>query len=113
MVGPFVNGIAIVKIKNKCNYINADGTLISDQWFDWIDYFCDGFARVKLKGEGYNYLKLDGTFLTKELYDECYCFLYGLALVAKKDKGYNYIDINGEYVKEWEGVYDNEKYTIT
>ena len=32
---------------NKYNLITEDGKLLSKQWFDWIDYFNDGFAIVR------------------------------------------------------------------
>ena len=31
----------------KYNLITADDKLLSDEWFEWLDYFHDGFAEVK------------------------------------------------------------------
>ena len=41
----------IVKEKSKWNFINTKGEYLSDQWFDWVGSFEDGFARVALKGK--------------------------------------------------------------
>ena len=54
-----MNGIKLVDYFNKegfakvqrsdnlCNFINANGKILSDEWFEWVDDFNDGFTVVK------------------------------------------------------------------
>jgi len=46
----------IVNSKDKWNFIDAEGKLISKQWFDEVYYFNNGSALVQLDGE---YYKID------------------------------------------------------
>ena len=43
-------------MNGKWNFINQEGQLLSDQWYEEVDRFQNGFAKVKLHGEDY---KLD------------------------------------------------------
>ena len=49
-IGYFRKGFAIVAIKDKWNLINEQGSLLSDQWFDWSSDFNNGFAIVMING---------------------------------------------------------------
>ena len=43
METPKKDGLAIAKriSDNKYNFITEDGKLLSDEWFEWVDYFHD------------------------------------------------------------------------
>ena len=52
----FHDGYAKVKLDYKYNFIDTNGKLISDTWFDWVDEFYNGYADVKLDGK---FFKID------------------------------------------------------
>ena len=58
-VGEFRDGFARVELNDKCNFINTDGEIISNQWFYRAGDFRYGFAPVSLNGKGYS-LRQDG-----------------------------------------------------
>ena len=47
-VDEFINGFATVILNNKYNFIDGDGNLLSQQWFDMTGDFLEGFAVVEL-----------------------------------------------------------------
>ena len=58
------NGFARVYIKNKgWNFINTKGKYLSDDWFDYVWKFENGFARVELNGE-FIFINTDGELLS-------------------------------------------------
>ena len=56
MVDNFYNGYAKVQLNNKLNFVDTNGKLISDTWFDWIDDFEDGYTTVRLNDK---FFKID------------------------------------------------------
>ena len=42
-----------MNLNGKWNFINTNGELISNQWFDYIYNFFDGFSKVELNGKDY------------------------------------------------------------
>lgn len=60
------NGTSIVKTKKgeHYNYLNAEGRLLSDTWFDNTYNFKEGFAIVLLNGKC-NYLNAEGQLLLR------------------------------------------------
>jgi hypothetical protein len=66
--------------------------------FDEVSDFSNGFALVKIEGQGYNFINEKGELLWSE-YKNFYFvdnFYDGFARVYKKDKGWNYINGQGE-----------------
>ena len=41
------DGLARVGLKDKYNLIDKQGKIFSEQWFEWIEFFHEGFARVQ------------------------------------------------------------------
>ena len=41
------DGFARVRLKDKYNLIDKQGKIFSEQWFEWIEFFHEGFARVQ------------------------------------------------------------------
>ena len=74
----------------KYNLITANGKLLSDEWFEWVDYFHDGFAKVQRAYDKYNYIDKNGKILSEEWFNYGFDFKDGLALVER---------INGEQCK--------------
>ena len=58
-VGRFSEGFAWVRLNGKWNYIDKNGKLLSNTWFDDVGDFSEGFAWVKL-GKECKYLGRDG-----------------------------------------------------
>ena len=50
------------------NFINTAGEYLTDQWFDWVGNFSQGFAKVQLKGK-YNYINTDGKLISDQWFD--------------------------------------------
>ena len=96
------NGIAVVKLNNKFNLINANDNLLSKQWLDYIYNFNkNGFAQVMLNGK-LNFIDTNGKLLSQQWFDDMYNFdKNGIAQVMLNDK-WNLIDTNGNFIsKQW------------
>ena len=67
----FDNGFTKVWLNNKCNFINQENKLISNQWFDGCRDFDDnGFAMVWLNGE-WNFINQKGRLISNQWFDGC------------------------------------------
>ena len=99
-VGHFYEGIAIVKNNGKYNYINQEGKLLSNEWFDDITKFHNGVGRVN-KYNKYNFINQDGKIMSNEWFDDITKFRNGVASVKKNNK-YNFINQDGKIISnEW------------
>ena len=66
----------VVELDGKYNFINTNGKLLYDTWFDYIeDEFIDGFARVMV-GNKYNLISEYGKLVLPKFVDKIYEF-YG------------------------------------
>jgi hypothetical protein len=92
------NGFSCVELNNKWNYIDENGKLLSDKWFDNAYIFRGGFAMVKLNNK-LNYIDEHGKLLSDKWFDDVYIFIDGFALVELNGK-YNYIDENGKLLSD-------------
>ena len=43
----------MVQVDDKRNFINTNGELLSNTWFNWCEYFVDGLANVELDEQNY------------------------------------------------------------
>lgn len=68
----------------KYNLIDADGKLLSDEWFEWVDDFRDGFARVKRADGLYNFINKKGKIISEKWFDFISSFYDGFAVVRKE-----------------------------
>ena len=85
------------------NIEKPDGTLLSEEWFDFVYDFYDGICVVrKLDGKEYH-LKEDGTFISDVGYHSVGPFSSsGTAKVSKENHSWNWIKRNGElYFEKW------------
>jgi hypothetical protein len=54
------------------NFINTKGNLMSDEWFDWADWyngFKDGYVIVKSKDKGWNVINTKCKPMSDEWFD--------------------------------------------
>ena len=84
-------------IDGKFNLITEDGKLLSKQWFEWIDYFHEGFAIVR---EDYlmNFINKQGKLLSNEWFSWVNDFKDGFAKIKRANGEQAKIDKNGKIV---------------
>ena len=94
------NGLAMVRLKGKFNFIDREGKLLSNQWFGFAWHFVtdEGVARVELNGKS-NFINRDGKLLSGQWFDGGENFHDGFAVVVLNGKKYR-IDKNGNLTKE-------------
>ena len=92
----FKDGYAIVQLKGKMNFINKNGELLSDKWFDDALDFSEGYAEVYLNGK-WNLINKNCEYLSNKWFDDVDNFKYGYARV-RLNKKYNFINKNGEII---------------
>ena len=89
----------------KCNYIDANGKILSDIWFEWIGDFYDDnddFALVGRENHEYNYIDKQGKLLSEEWFKWLDYFHNGFARVQRFDDLMNFINTDGKIISdEW------------
>ena len=86
----------------KCNYIDANGKIISEQWFEWIGDFYDEFALVERENHEYNYINKEGKIVSDEWFKWLDFFHDGFARVQRFDDTMNFINTDGKIISnEW------------
>ena len=84
------------------NFFSKDGTFLTDEWFELLDDFADGYAFVKTKDRGCNYIDQNGHFVCRMFYDEISKFNENGFAVVKKNGRYNVVTRTGKLVfREW------------
>ena len=82
------------------NLIDKDGKLLFAEWFNYVDNFYDGLARVQRKEDKqYNFIGKQGKFLSNEWFIEAYYLDYGLGIVQKANGEWYNIDKTGTLIK--------------
>ena len=92
-IGNFHNDFAIVKKDGKVNYINNEGRILSDEWFDSCNDFEDGFGLVS-KDRKRNFVRSDGNLLLDQWVDRAGDFLGGTAPIMINGERHS-VDRNG------------------
>lgn len=96
----FYTEFGIVEINEKYNYITPNGKLLSDEWFDHVDDFQEGFGVVGSNNKNkYNYIDKDGKLLLTTWFDDCLAFEGGFGRIKQNNK-WNYIKPNGELLSD-------------
>ena len=84
------------------NFINKDGKLLSNEWFEWTDDFNEGFARLQRSDELYNFIGKNGKILSDEWFYWVDIFNNGFARVQRGNDLRNFIGKNGKILSdEW------------
>ena len=97
----FSEGFArIRRVDRKYNYIDKQGKLLSEQWFEWAGIFYKGFARVRREDYLYNYIDTKGKILSNEWFFWADYFKDGLAVVGRTNGELCKIDKSGKLYKD-------------
>ena len=97
----FSEGFArIRRVDRKYNYIDKQGKLLSEQWFEWAGYFHDGFTRVRREDYLYNFIDTKGKLLSKQWFFWADNFNDGLAVVGRTNGELCKIDKSGKLYKD-------------
>ena len=80
----------------KYNLITANGKLLSDEWFEWVDYFHDGLAIVRREDYLNNFIDKQGKLLSEEWFAWVNDFKDGLAVGQRTNGEYFKIDKQGK-----------------
>ena len=99
----FSDGLARIRnCDKKYNFIDKNGKLLSEQWFEWAEDLKDGFAVVKNEDYVYNFIDKKGKFLSEKWFEKAFDFNEGFAVVEKTIGLRNYIDKYGKILSdEW------------
>ena len=97
------NGFFVVVDSNFDYTIEKpDGTLLSQEKFDFVYDFYDGVCVVKKHDGKQYYLKEDGTFISDVGYHSVSPFASGMGTVRKENLSWDWIMSNGErFFKKW------------
>ena len=111
IVGYEVDGLKIISLNGKYNFLTNDNRILSSLWFDDANVFDHGYAKVKITKKGFNLLKKDGTLALKDWAWDIGEFLHGVARFIVLEKGTNYIREDGKilldkYVYGGSGFYN-------
>ena len=85
MMYRFSEGLAKVKLNNKCGFIDKTGREVIPCKYDWVNLFLKGLAKVKLNRK-YGYIDRTGREVIPCKYDGINAFSEGLAKVELNDK---------------------------
>ena len=89
-------------VDGKCNYIDANGKIISDTWFEWIGDFYDEFALVGRENHEYNYMDKEGKIVSNEWFKWLDLFRGEFVRVQRFDGSMNFINKDGKIISdEW------------
>ena len=99
-IGDFENDFAQVNLNKKWNFIDTNGNLLSQQWFDGVSDFNEyGISIVKLNKK-WNLIDKNGNFISQQWFDGVSYFdKNGIAQVMLNKK-YNLIDTNGKLLSQ-------------
>ena len=91
----FHDGFAAVKREDKLwNFIDINGNLLCDNWYDMVCQFKEGIAIVRERYKE-NFINTEGKILFEQWYDSVSYFYEGFSRVELNDK-YNFINKRGE-----------------
>ena len=98
----FSDGFAVIKREDeKYNLIDAQGKLLSEQWFEWVCNFYDEFARVQRSTDDlWNFINKQGKILSDEWFIDAYYLDDGFAKVKRTNGEWAKIDKTGKIIKD-------------
>ena len=81
------------------SFIDKDGKFLSDEWFNWVDYFNNGLARVQRANSDWNYINKDGKLISDEWFNYVGIPHDGFAEVQRTNGEWCKIDKSGNLIK--------------
>ena len=100
------DGFARVRLKDKYNLIDKQGKIFSEQWFEWIEFFHEGFARVQRTNGEYNFIDKDGKFLSEQWFNWVDNFNDSVIRVLRGDGKFIKIDKTGKFIKNCSRIWE-------
>lgn len=99
----YSDGFARVKnCERQYNFIDKQGKILSEQWFEWAEDFKEDFAVVKNEDYVYNFIDKQGKFLSEQWFEKAFDFNEGFAVVEKTIGLRNFIGKDGKILSdEW------------
>ena len=97
------DGLAqIINCERQYNFINKDGKLLFEKWFEWADIFRDGFSLIQREDGLQNYIDAKGKILSDKWFEWLDYFKGEFARIKGANGEYNYIDTKGKILSdEW------------
>ncbi len=96
-MGPYCNGLAKVKLKQKWGYIDTAGTEVIPLRYNEVENFSDGIARVRMD-QKWGLMSSNGSIIIKPAFDWIYEFKNGIAKVRINGQEY-FMDKTGQRVQ--------------
>lgn len=87
-------------VDGKCNYIDANGKIISNTWYEWIGDFYDDFALVGRENHEYNYIDKEGKIISEQWFKWLDLFRDEFTRVKNFNDEFNFIDKQGKLLSE-------------
>jgi len=109
----FHEGFAKVDSDRKFNFIDKDGKVLSNEWFDNAGFFSEGLAPIGIRGK-YNFIDTEGKIKFGQWFYMAGNFFDGFARVGLDGK-YNFINTEGKLLSEqWfdESFYFSEGFAV-
>ena len=105
----YSDGLARIRNWDKqYNFINKQGELLSEKWFEKAFDFNEGFAVVEKTIGLRNFIGKKGKILSDEWFNNAHSFHDGLAKVQRRDGLWNFINKKGNYlIDEWFNYLDD------
>lgn len=101
MIYPFKDGYALVSkfIGDGLmyNFIDVNGNVLSDRWFQRANSFNEGYAKVSFNGKEYGMIDTTGKVILEPIYSDLLDYSNGLIGVRFGDR-YGYISIDGDII---------------
>ena len=99
-ISGFVNGIARVVLNNKCNLINTNCNLLSQQWFDNISDFNEYGISIVVLNNKCNLIDTNCNLLSQQWFNKIYSFNKNSLAKVELNNKWNFIDVNGKLVSQ-------------
>ncbi|MBO5143701.1 MAG: hypothetical protein J6C46_12065 [Clostridia bacterium] len=93
---------AVMDSNSKQNIEKPDGTLLSEEWFFFVDDFHEGICLVVGLDTKVYYIKEDGSIVPEVDPPKVYPCVYDVTVVFNENHSWNYMKSNGElYFEKW------------
>ena len=97
----FSDGLAqIINCERQYNFIDKNGNILSNEWFEFADIFRDGFSLIQREDGLQNYIDAKGKILSDKWFEWLDYFKGEFARIKGANGEYNYIDKNGKILSE-------------